>query len=328
MKNRGILKCCALACAPAFTIWSAAALAASADQPQTPSATAADVSPQRHDEQTSSRPQLDQPGLYPDEPPLDYYQRQWRWYSRHAHPRHFASRDLRRQYGYEPPFGYGYFPYGFGYGYPYGGVYGYPYDYYGAGPYGGFGNAYIQGRYDERRFQQWRTHYESNKKVYINAMDEGVGLYREGEYAAALRDFILAAKLDNGDSASRLHAAYCLVAIGNYDDAVLMVRRALQLQSRLPYLALDIPAEYGVKVDFDAHLQRLEEAAKESPDDPGLWMLLGFYHYFSGRSAEAVEDLTKARQLAPADTIISDLLQAARLLTPSAEKHRKTAPRD
>ncbi|HRX86802.1 MAG TPA: hypothetical protein P5572_17385, partial [Phycisphaerae bacterium] len=173
---------------------------------------------------------------YDDEPPLDWPQRQWRWYTRHVVPQRFAGRDAATNYGYNPPFA----PYT--YPYPrrnyFGGSYGYP----NYGAYGGYdpADAYIQGRHDEQQFQEWKEHHDKGQQAYIDAMSEGVGLFRETRYAEAVGAFVRAAELNQGDPAARLHAAYALVAIGNYDDALLMIRRAIQLQSRLLYLPLSI----------------------------------------------------------------------------------------
>jgi hypothetical protein len=246
-----------------------------------------------------------------DEPPLDYYQRQWRWFTQHATPQRFAGADLRRVYGSWPPFHPGYGAWSTSWG---------------DCAYGAFapyaeqdvGQSYIQGRYDERRFQQWKNHHDRNKAAYLQAMGEGIHLFREAQYPAAVGQFVLAARLHQGDPASRLHAAYSLVAIGNYSDAVLMIRRAMQLQDQLPYLPLDIRAEYGPNVDFDAHLQRLTETVRKTEDDPGQWMLLGYYRFFSGNAAGALEALTRAKELAPRDPLIADLHEAVRLRTPSS----------
>jgi hypothetical protein len=261
---------------------------------------------------------------YDDERPLDWPERQWRWYTRHVRPHRFARRDLHARYGYTPPFGAyrrNYFGGGYYGGYPY-------YDYPGYGAYDPPADTYIQGRYDQRQFQEWKESHDKGLNAYAAAMSEGLERFRETAYAEAVGAFVRAAELNQGDPAARLHAAYALVAIGNYEDAVLMVRRAIQLQSRLLYLPLSIREEYGPQVDFDAHLERLRKAASEADEDPGLWMLLGYYECFSGNRPAATEALTKAQKLAPRDPLINDFLRAARLLTPSHQQSRPDVHRD
>jgi len=252
---------------------------------------------------------------YDDEPPLDWPERQWRWYTRQVRPQRFAGRDRDIRYGCNPPFP----PYGlvrrdyFGYGYS-------PWDYDTDSA-----DAYIQGRYDERRFQEWQDSHDKGRDAYTTAMSEGLARFKETQYAEAVGAFVRAAELNQGDPAARLHAAYALVAIGNYDDAVLMIRRAIQLQSRLLYLPLSIREEYGPQVDFDAHLRRLREAAEAATDDPGLWMLLGYYQYFSSDRTAATVALATAQKLAPQDPLINDFVRAARLLTPTSDRTKRPA---
>ncbi|MCB9849334.1 MAG: hypothetical protein H6817_01365 [Phycisphaerales bacterium] len=245
---------------------------------------------------------------YYDDPPLDYPERQWRWYTRHVRPQRFADRDRTLRYGTDPPFT------------PYGPSNSYGYGWYGYGAFGGEGamaEGNIQGRYDERRFDEWQEHHDKGREAYAAAMAEGVDAFRNADYSAAVGAFVRAAELNQGDPASRLLGTYALVAIGNYDDAVLMLRRAIQLQSRLIYLPLSIREEYGPKIDFDAHLQKLRQATEDAKDDAGRWMLLAFYEHFTGNREAASEAITKANEQAPRDPLIQDLHRAIRLLTPS-----------
>lgn len=258
---------------------------------------------------------------YDDEPPASWPEREWRWRTRHFRPQRFARRDLDTRYGYDNPFG------------PYDYV---RRDYYDYGPYGfrvDPADAYLQGRYDERQFREWKEHHDKGIASYSAAMADGLTMFREARYAEAVGAFSRAAELHQGDPASRVHATYALVAIGNYDDAVLMIRRAIQLQSRLVYLPLSIREEYGPQVDFDAHLQRLREATDQAGNDAGLWMLLAYYQHFSGDSPAAYASITRALELAPRDRVITDLHRALRLQTPSANKStdvpgKSTAPPD
>jgi tetratricopeptide (TPR) repeat protein len=248
---------------------------------------------------------------YYDEPPLDYYERQWRWYTRHVRPQRFARRDTRRRYGYDAPFSRNNYPRGGFFG-PLGAS---SYGFWGYDSYDS-GEAYIQGRHDERRFSEWKARHDKGENAYVAAMDEGVTAFREADYPNAVSAFLRAAELNNGDPSSRLLGAYALVAIGNYDEAAAKLYEALKLQSRLYYLSLDIRAEYGPKVDFDAHYQRLQEAVQAAEDDPDLLTLQAFYAYFSGDRAAARESLDRAIELAPRDRVIGEFHRAVSAMTP------------
>jgi len=247
---------------------------------------------------------------YDSEPPYTIYERQWN--------RRFPApyRRFFRQEHY--PFGRPYYPRRYSSWHPcdYGYTYPYPPGY---GDYGTrvFDDGYGAGFHDGRRFQKWQTKAELGLNSYLRAMRQGAALFREGDYAAATRQFILAARLNQGDAASRLHAVHGMTALGQYSAAVPALRRALQLQPKLVYLPLDIRSEYGPKSDFEGHLKKLAEVTRRTGNDPGLWLLLGYYQFFSDRPAEAHSSLSRAAELDPDDSAVSKLLEVTRLSAPA-----------
>ncbi len=246
---------------------------------------------------------------YDSEPPYTAYERYWN--------RRFPApyrKQFRREYY---PFGRPYYPRRYYDRYPRGR------SHWGPDPYAtpgwgtpAFDDGYTGGFQDGRRFQKWQQQAEKGVGSYLKAMERGGVAFRNGDYGGAARQFILAAKLNQGDPASRLHAVHALTALGHYADAVPALRRALQLQPRLLYLPLDIRSEYGRPGDFATHLAALSAAAKAEPGDADVWLLLGYYQFFSGSGPEAVRSLRRAAQLSPDDKAVNELYQAARLSTP------------
>ena len=244
---------------------------------------------------------------YDSEPPYTFYERQWN--------RRFPApyrRSFRREYY---PFGRPYYPRRYSHWPVYDGDYPYQ-SYYGTDV---FDDGYSTGFGDGRRFQQWQTKAELGLNSYLQAMKEGNSRFRAGDYASATRQFILAAKLNQGDAASRLHAVHAMTALGQYSAAVPALRRALQLQPKLIYLPLDIRSEYGPGADFEAHLEKLTEATRQVGDDAGFWLLLGYYQFFSSRPADALASLTRAAELDPHDPAARRFLEAARVSTPAEQ---------
>ena len=249
---------------------------------------------------------------YDSEPPYDCYERHWR---RQARDYTRARHRLSRRYG--DPYYRHYRP---GWRYDDDGWY----DDYGEA--WGFDRGYWTGRRDGRRFAEWERRYELGRRSYVDAMSDGLLAFRNAEYSQAARHFIRAAKINQGDPASRIHAAHALVAIGRYAEALPALRRAFQLQPKIAYLALDIRRDYGPKTDFDAHLKALENAARRAKDDPALWLLLGYYQFYSGREGDALASLTEAGRLAPGDFMTVALLDAARMVTPAPKPAPKAGP--
>ena len=244
---------------------------------------------------------------YDSEPPYDYYERHWRREARdYRRSRDRFHRRYRDDYRgrYRP-----------GRRYHDGGWY----DDYG---YGGavFDEAYWEGRRDGRRYAEWQRRYELGRRAYADAMSDGLLAFRNADYPQAVRNFIRAAKVNQGDPASRIHAAHAMTAIGRYREALPALRRAFQLQPKIAYLALDIRRDYGAKANFDAHLKELAGAAREAKDDPALWLLLGYYQFFSGREGKALKSLKTADELAPGDFMTDALLDAARMISPAARQ--------
>lgn len=286
-------------------------------------------SDQRDDSAGSMRdelPRLDQtpipPGLdYDSEPPYTLYERQWN--RRFAKP---YRQPFREEYY---PFGRPYYPRRYYSPYAYPPSYGYwrgesePYGYRGAVP---FDDGYEEGFHDGRRFQKWQHKAELGATSYMNAMRRGKEAFRQADYGVAARQFILAAKLNQGDAAARLHAVHAMVALGRYEEAVPALRRAVQLQPRLVYLPLDIRSEYGPASDFDVHLSRLAKAAEAEPGDANLCLLLGYYYFFSARPGEAEALLKRAAELAPDDTASWELYDAVRFSTPAEPRERRNEP--
>jgi hypothetical protein len=248
---------------------------------------------------------------YDSEPPYTHYERQWN--------RRFPApyrRAFRKEYY---PYGRPYYPRRH-WGARLHDRYDYRYDSYGPyydDPYV-FDDGYMTGFHDGRRFQKWETKAELGRSAYLRAMRAGVDHFRKRDYSTAARQFIMAAELNQGDAAARLHAVHALTALGHYSAAVPALRRALQLQPKIVYLPLDIRTEYGAVADFEAHVAKLARSARELNDDAGLWLLLGYYHFFSGSMPQAHQALSTAAELAPDDEAIQRLLDVAELSVPPA----------
>ena len=280
-------------------VWSAALRAQDGPNPGTAGQTPRQDAPPRS-AQDEPAPDID----YDSEPPYDIYERHWRRQSRD----YSRSRWGRYRGGwYRSPYSPGWSTYR--------SYRGDPYDYELGDPY--FDDGYEAGWRDGRRYAEWEQRDELGRAAYADAMGQGLDAFRHGDYSTAVRHFVRAAKLNQGDPASRIHAAHAMTAIGRYAEALPALRRAFQLQSKIAYLALDIPRDYGRPGDFEAHLSALRQAAQSAPDDPRLWLLLGYYQFFSGREADALVSLKKSAELSPDDFMTEALLDAAGMSAPA-----------
>ncbi len=170
--------------------------------------------------------------------------------------------------------------------------------------------AYQRGVEDGRRLERYNMQTEeSNLSTHRGAMARGKSAFENGDYALAARQFLLATTLNQSDPAARLAAAHALVALGSYEPAVRLLRRAFELQPNLAYLPLQIRGAYGNPDHFALHLTALHEAALKDENNPEIWLLLGYFGYYSNNMAVAADALERATKLLPNDGLIRQLFE-------------------
>lgn len=219
-------------------------------------------------------------------------------------------------FGFGYPFyglGYGYGLYGYGYGgYGYGGYgYGYnPYAYY--YPYGyGYGYGYpygygMYGNYPAAGHVAQPTTKASDAEVFAQ---KGENDFKAGDYKGAVYAWRHALVDDPQNGVLMMMLAQGLFATGSYDEAAGAVQQAMQLlpENQWGVVVSNYKELYGKIGDYTSQLRALEKAVKAAPDDPGLRFLLGFHYGYLGYPKDAVKQLDKVLQEAPADQLAKKL---------------------
>lgn len=202
------------------------------------------------------------------------------------------------------------------------------------GPYapgGGFAealaDAHRAGRVDERLFSTYSfnildmdrrkdrllTHHEKTLR-------QGVERLREGDYSRAIVALTLASRLDNGDPACRVHLAQARLALGHYDEAGKVLRRALQLQPQLIYADLHLDRYYpepGVLAELAARL-RSAMTPRSGADER---FLLGWVEFQLGRFEAAHAEFRRVAAALPKDDLAARYLEVSR---PASTNDRRT----
>lgn len=155
--------------------------------------------------------------------------------------------------------------------------------------YGGpqaFEEAYVAGRLDERYDAQHDFNYRDMAyragrllTAHERTLRHGQLRLREGDYAKAIVALSLAADLNNGDPACRIHLAQARMAQGHYDEAGKVLRRALQLQPKLIYAQLHLETYYADAREMDKHVDKLAAHVKKNPASANTYFLLGYVEY-------------------------------------------------
>jgi len=165
-------------------------------------------------------------------------------------------------------------------------------------------------QYDELKRYVRRRESRLHRQ-HLQLMNDGLAAFHRGDYRLAANQFIAAAESNHGDAGSRLHAVHALVAVGDYRSAVVLLRRAFQLQPNIVALDYDIRDDYRDTEDFRLHLTRLHDAAVRAERDEDLWILVGYVRFYSGDRVGAYDDFRLALKFSPRDPLAARLAKAS-----------------
>ena len=192
-------------------------------------------------------------------------------------------------------------------------------------PYDGYqytspvGESYDQGRQLERyRQEELYLREQLTLLSYSDLFDHGLEMFRAGRYGQAARLFTAAADANHEDAASRIHAAQSLLAVGQYDEALIHVHRAFELAPQLLNMPLDLAADYNDHNDYRQQLAALETHVRDHPTDTRAAVLLAYARFFSPRPTDAAADMARIKPLAQRDPFVRKLLRAAAPIIPQA----------
>lgn len=177
---------------------------------------------------------------------------------------------------------------------------------------GGYDSLYRLGsEFEYYRQQELAARAELSLLTYDVLLAEGLSFFRGRRYAQAARSFIAATQKDQGDAASRLHAAQCLMASGLYSQALAHVRRAFELAPQLIYRPLNHRQNYVFPTDFDQHLEALWRYVRAHPRDDDATILLAYEQFFSDRPKNSMAAMKRVKARAKSDSFANRLWKAA-----------------
>ncbi len=180
--------------------------------------------------------------------------------------------------------------------------------------------AYRQGINDG--YQAWQLDdetYQRTQRLYQkrdDAIKAGREAFGQAAYDQAADLFLLASQLDNGDPASRLYGTQALFAVGQYEQAIPLLRRAFELQPNLVYLRFDLRLDYADPADFGSQLADLQALVAANPNWSGGCLLLGYELLHSGQRNQAYQAFTRAARLDPMDALARKFLKVSYPLPP------------
>lgn len=190
--------------------------------------------------------------------------------------------------------------------------------FYGMDPWGiqdAIDQAYALGREDEAYFSR-RVEGEietaaRSKRVlaaHNRALDGSLEQLKRGQFLKAVASLTLAAKLDQGDPACRIHLAQARMALGQYDEAAKALRRALQLQPKLVFIDMQLDQYYPKDTTVAKLADQLAEKVRAEEVSAEVYFLQGFLEYQRDRSGDAYAAFTKAAEGLGEDDLTRDFL--------------------
>src|SRR5262249_5121597 len=140
------------------------------------------------------------------------------------------------------------------------------------------------------------------------AVQAGLEKLRAGDYQRAVIALTLAAKLDQGDPACRIHLAQTRLALGHYQEAALALRRALQLQPKLAYFDMHLDQHYPAEGTTQKFREALAEWSKSNDPSAEINFLHGYLDYQAGDFAAAHQAFLLAARDLRDDDLTRDFL--------------------
>jgi len=140
------------------------------------------------------------------------------------------------------------------------------------------------------------------------ALSLGLEHLKRGDYAQAVVALQMAADLNHGDPACRIHLAQARLAQGHYEEAGQVLRRALQLQPKLAYVSLDLPSYCRSPDEFDRQVDGLAQWVKDHRAGPETHFLLGYMEFQRERLDRAYAAFQAAARGLPKDSLTATYL--------------------
>lgn len=177
-------------------------------------------------------------------------------------------------------------------------------------------DAYWAGRYDERYDRERRFNRRDMQRrqarvlaSHDKALHLGLEHLKAGDYAQAVVTLEMAAQLNHGDPACRIHLAQARLAQRHYDEAAQALRRALQLQPKLVYVTLNLASYYPEPREFDEHVQRLATHLRDQRGGGDTWFLLGYMEFQRNNLPAAYDAFRQAARTLPKDSLVTTYLR-------------------
>ena len=176
--------------------------------------------------------------------------------------------------------------------------------------------AYRAGRYifERERGRRFNQRDMKRRKARVlnsheKALRLGLERIKSDKYTQAVVALTMAADLNQGDPACRIHLAQARLAQGHYEAAGRVLHRALQLQPKLVYVSLNLPSYYSAPEEFDRHVDALNSWVAGHRAGAYTYFLLGCMEFQRDNFDQAYAAFRIAIRGLPKDSLTQDYLE-------------------
>lgn len=140
------------------------------------------------------------------------------------------------------------------------------------------------------------------------AFDEGLALFRAGEYAQAQPYFDTAVTQMSGDAVAHEVRALNLFALGQYQAAAATLNSLLTSAPGMDWTTMS--GLYGNVDDYAVQLRALEAYCQAHPQEAAPYFVLAYHYLVTGYPQEAADALKTVVALQPQDATARRMLEA------------------
>jgi tetratricopeptide (TPR) repeat protein len=147
----------------------------------------------------------------------------------------------------------------------------------------------------------------------LKLFDDGLTLFKSGDYRPALRNFDGALQKLPGDPVVHEIRALALYAVGDYKAAAAALNSFLSSAPGMDWTTMS--SLYGDADDYQAQLRKLEQYCRSNPNDASASFVLAYHYLAIGSKDAAVSALKNVVKNQPQDYTAKRMLDA---LAPAA----------
>jgi tetratricopeptide (TPR) repeat protein len=165
--------------------------------------------------------------------------------------------------------------------------------------------------------QQVETPVTSAEEQALAAFDEGLELFRAGDYVRALARFNTALKDLPGDAVVHEVRSLALFAVGDYKAAAASLNSLLSAAPGMDWTTLS--GLYGDVDDYTAQLRKLEDYLAVNPRDAAGQFVLAYHYLVLDSTEEAIVALKAVVEHQPRDVTAKRMLEELEPAPPAEE---------